>query len=136
MGPDGHQSVSCKRDGTEMRNMIDNAFRAITKFGVEYGDIKLDNFYLVTTRGGEKIMIVDESATEIGSSRAPERAMIYPADRLYRYWKDAVEGNRREKEEERRQRARALLSTEQLRRLKEMAGARRLATNNLPGTCM
>lgn len=115
-----------------MRNMIDNAFRAITKLDAEYGDIKLDNFHLVTTRGGEKIMIVDlESVTEIGSDRAPERAnMIYPADRLYGYWRDAVESDRREKEEERRQRARALPSPEQLRRLKEMADARRLAINS------
>ncbi|KAK3298567.1 uncharacterized protein B0H64DRAFT_385520 [Chaetomium fimeti] len=122
---------SLERDRDEMANMIDDAFRAITKLGVEHGDIKLDNFHLVSTRAGDKIMIVDlESVTEIGSHRAPERAMIYPADRLYRYWRDAVESDRREKEEERRQRARALPNPEQLRRLKALGDARRLAINS------
>ena len=115
---------SYERDKNEMGNMIDNAFRAITKLGVEYGDIKLDNFHLVSTCGGEKIMVVDlESVTEIGSDQAPERAMIYPADRLYRYWKDAVQSYLCEKEEERRSRART--DPEMLRRLKKYTEAHR-----------
>ncbi|GAB1311802.1 hypothetical protein MFIFM68171_02012 [Madurella fahalii] len=133
---------SLQRDSDEIGRMIDAAFRALTKFGAEYGDIKLDNFHLVSGPEGGRVMIVDlESVEEMEPLRAPERAIVYSADRLFRYWKDAVESDRRDKEEELRQRSGAspkklpwkgtglALNAKEIRQLMELTRAFHLANS-------
>jgi hypothetical protein len=91
---------SLERDREDIARMIDEPLRAITKFGVEYNDVKLDNFHIVSANGGDRIMIVDlESVAELDPARAPERAMVYTADRLFMYWRQAEECHRRDKEQ-------------------------------------
>jgi hypothetical protein len=97
-----------RKERSEILPMIDEALRALARLRIDYDDIKLDNFHLVNTSRGEKVMIVDlESATEIGPGRSPERAMVHSADRLIRYWMDTVQCDRRRREEERCRRAEA-----------------------------
>lgn len=94
-----------QRDRDEMEELIDAAFWALTRFGVGYGDIKLDNFHLVSGPDGDRIMIVDlESIEELDPRKNPARATIYMADQLFRYWSDAVQSDRREREQELRRR--------------------------------
>lgn len=96
---------SLQRGSNGVSRMTDAAFRALTKFGVEYGDIKLGNFHLVSASEGDRVMIVDlESIEDMDPQKTSERAMIYPADRLFRYWKDAAKSDRRDREKERRRR--------------------------------
>jgi hypothetical protein len=98
---------SLQRDRDEMEEMIDAAFWALAKFGVGYGDIKLDNFHLVNSLGGDsrKIMIVDlESVEELDPRKGPQRPTVYSADHLFRLWREAVQSDRRETEEELRRR--------------------------------
>ena len=117
-----------QRDRDEMGKMIDDAFWALMKFGVGYGDIKLDNFHLVSSPDGDRIMIVDlEFVEELDPRRPPERATVYSADHLFRYWRDAVESDRREREEELRRLHAVLPTAEQMRRIKEYSRAYHLA---------
>ncbi|KAK4149092.1 hypothetical protein C8A00DRAFT_19189, partial [Chaetomidium leptoderma] len=117
-----------QRDRDDMGKMIDDAFWALAKFRVGYGDIKLDNFHLVRGPDGDRIMIVDlESVEELDPRRRPERATIYSADHLFRYWRDAVESDHREREEELGRRHAVRPNAEEIRRLAELTRAHHLA---------
>ena len=121
---------SLQRDRDDMEKMIDDAFWALAKFGVGYGDIKLDNFHLVNGPDGDnrKIMIVDlESVEELDPRRGPERPTVYSADHLFRLWREAVESDRREREEELRRRHAVPPNAEESRRLEELTRAYHLA---------
>ncbi|KAK4143563.1 uncharacterized protein C8A04DRAFT_28758 [Dichotomopilus funicola] len=86
-----------RRDQQQISDMLDDAFRALTRFGVEYGDLKLDNFHITSTPSGEKIVIVDlESVEQLDPSCTPERAIVYSCDQLLRFWANAVEAEREE----------------------------------------
>ncbi|KXX77842.1 hypothetical protein MMYC01_204639 [Madurella mycetomatis] len=50
--------------------MIDEAFWALTSFGLEYSDIKLGNFHIVSAHGGSRIMVVNlEPVTDLDPRR-------------------------------------------------------------------
>jgi hypothetical protein len=97
-----------RRERSDILPMVDDALRALTRLGIDHDDIKLDNFHLVSTPRGDKVMIVDlESAYEIDPDTAPERAMVHSANQLIRYWKDAVKADSQRRAEIRRRRAEA-----------------------------
>ncbi|KAK3942584.1 hypothetical protein QBC46DRAFT_425639, partial [Diplogelasinospora grovesii] len=50
---------SLARSTDDVKRMIDDAFRQITRLGVRYNDIKLDNFHIVTDGAGERVMILN-----------------------------------------------------------------------------
>ncbi len=121
---------SLQRDRDEMEKMIEDAFWALAKFGVGYGDIKLDNFHLVNCPGGDnhKIMIVDlESVEELDPRRGPERPTVYSADHLFCLWREAVESERREMEEDLRRRHKLPPNAEESRQLEELTRAYHMA---------
>ena len=113
-------NASLQRDRDEMEKAIDDAFWALAKFGVGYGDIKLDNFHLVNGTGGDNRKIINPR-------RGPERPNVYSAEHLFRLWREAVESDRRQREEELRRRHAVLPNAEESRRLEELTRAYHLA---------
>lgn len=86
----------------EIETVMDEAFRRITRLGVGYDDIKLDNFHLVGDKPGERVVILDlETAWELASGNmGPERSMISSANRLVSQWSAARDAYEAERDEE------------------------------------
>lgn len=85
-----------QKDRDELDDMIYDLFRALAKFGVEHGDIKLDNFHIASGPDGDRIVVVDLESVVKMNHRTPERTMAYTADHLIRQWRDAVMAHRDE----------------------------------------
>lgn len=76
----------------ELRPLLETALTTLADHGVSHDDIKLDNFHLVSSGRGEKIMAVDLERVDVGLSQE-DRDIVLRAnvDQLVRWYRGHLE---------------------------------------------